>query len=206
VPTTQSDGRQIVGAHRFGGPAGNETLTSAAALVLTILLAAEGVTILWLGDLLSAHMIIGLALVPPVLLKLGSTGYRFVRYYTRSRLYRAKGPPLLGLRLLGPVLVVSTVVVFVTGVLLLIAGHREGTTLELHKISFIVWGACFAVHFLAHLPRAARSLRWDWIAPRRRQIRGAGLRLSLLVACVSAGAVLAVALLSPIGAWVRGPF
>jgi len=30
----------------------------------------------------SVHMFIGMVLIPPIALKLGSTGYRFVRYYT----------------------------------------------------------------------------------------------------------------------------
>ena len=70
-------------ADRLGSTEGNEILTSATAVVLTLLLIAEGVTIVLIGDLLSAHMFIGMALIPPVLLKLGSTGYRFARYYTR---------------------------------------------------------------------------------------------------------------------------
>ena len=68
-------------AGRLGGTEGNEILTGATAVVLTLLLIAEGVTIVLIGDLLSAHMFIGMALIPPVLLKLGSTGYRFARYY-----------------------------------------------------------------------------------------------------------------------------
>ena len=48
-----------------------------------------------MGGLVSAHMFIGMVLIPPVLLKLASTGYRFVRYYTGSQAYRAKGPPPL---------------------------------------------------------------------------------------------------------------
>jgi hypothetical protein len=66
---------------------------------------------------------------------LASTGYRFARYYARSRPYRAKGPPLLPLRLLGPVLVVTTVLVFGSGVWLMVLGHRSDTVLELHKVS-----------------------------------------------------------------------
>jgi hypothetical protein len=51
---------------RLGGIEGNEILTSATALVLTMLLLAEGVTIVDMGGLLSAHMFIGLVLIPPV--------------------------------------------------------------------------------------------------------------------------------------------
>ncbi len=56
---------------RLAGTEGNEILTSAAAVVLVCLLAAEGVTIVHMRGLLSAHMFIGLVLIGPVLLKLG---------------------------------------------------------------------------------------------------------------------------------------
>jgi hypothetical protein len=75
------------------------------AAVLTVLLAALGITILDIGGLAIEHMLLGLALIPPVLLKRASTGYRLLRYYTGSRAYTAKGPPRLPLRLLAPVLV-----------------------------------------------------------------------------------------------------
>ena len=51
---------------RRAGTAGNELLTSATGAVLTALLLAEGVTILWLGGLRTEHMFIGLVLIPPV--------------------------------------------------------------------------------------------------------------------------------------------
>jgi len=66
--------------------------------VLLILLAAEGVTIVFKRELLTLHFFIGMLLVGPVLLKLGSTGYRFMKYYTgrcrtcaRARLRRHCG-------------------------------------------------------------------------------------------------------------------
>src|SRR5256885_7772508 len=145
-----------------GGLAGNEILTSAAALVLSPLLVAGGFRILRIDALRGVHMFIGMALIPPVLLKLASTGYRFVRYYTRSDTYRAKGPPLLPLRVMAPVLTVTTIAVLATGVLLLAAGHKDGTLLEIHKVSFIVWLVVFGVHLLVYLPRVVHSLRADW--------------------------------------------
>src|SRR4051812_48669010 len=186
--------RSLHGA-RFGGTEGNEILTSATAWVLVGLLAVEGFTIVNMHGLVSAHMFIGMVLIPPVVLKLASTGYRFARYYTGARAYRRKGPPLLPLRLMAPVLVASTVAVFVTGVLLLAAGHKSGTLLELHKLSFIVWAAVFAVHFLAYLPRIVRSLRADWAAARRRAVPGTGVRALLVVAAVGSGTALALSLL-----------
>src|SRR3954465_2887573 len=112
---------------RTGGSEGNAALTSAAAVVLIVLLLAEGVTILDMGGLRTPHMFVGLVLIPPVLVKLASTGYRFARYYLRTGAYRGKGPPVMLLRVLAPVLVVTTIGVFATGVALLILGHRSDT-------------------------------------------------------------------------------
>ena len=186
---------------RWGGPEGNEILTAATAVTLTVLLVIEGITIIWLGQLRTWHMLVGLALIPPVGLKLASTGYRFVRYYTGSRLYQAKGPPQLPLRLLAPVLVVTTVGVFATGVVLLLDGRHADTLVLLHKVFFIVWGAVFGVHFLAYVPRVLRSLRDDWRRPRRTVIPAAGLRATLVATTLGAGVALAAALLPTIHAW-----
>jgi hypothetical protein len=191
-------------AERLGGIEGNEILTSAAAVVLTALLLAEGVTILRMGSLRSAHMFIGMLLIPPVLLKLGSTGYRFVRYYAGTGAYREKGPPPALLRLLAPVLVLTTLAVFATGVALLILGHRSGLLVQLHKVTFILWGMTFGVHFLAHAPKVARSLGSDWTAARRRRVGGAGLRGALVSASLAGGVALAIGLLSLITGWHGG--
>jgi hypothetical protein len=188
---------------RFGGTHGNELLTSATAVVLTGLLIAEGVTIIWLGGLLTEHMFIGLVLIPPLVLKLASTGYRFVRYYAGTARYRVKGPPPPALRALAPLLVVTTILIFATGVGLLVLGHKSDLLLELHKVSFIVWSACFGVHFLWHLPHV-----WEALAAHRRARRpeGSALRGLAVTASLGAGTVLAVALLSLIEGWHRGPF
>src|SRR6266481_2706971 len=112
-----------------GGSEANERLTATAGAVLFLLLAAEGVTILSIRPLLSAHVFIGMLLVPPVALKLATTGWRFARYYRGSPEYRRKGPPLLPLRLLAPVVVVSTVALFATGITLLLVGPGAGLVL-----------------------------------------------------------------------------
>jgi hypothetical protein len=182
---------------RLGGTAGNKRLTSATALVLTVLLLAEAATILWLGDLRTEHMFIGLVLLGPVALKLASTGYRFARYYTHAPSYVSEGPPLLPLRMLAPVLVTATLLVFASGVALLAIGHRSGVWLTVHKAAFIVWGACFAVHFLWYLPRA-------WNALRSPRVPGSTVRGVLLGAALGGGLALAVALLPTAQAWHDG--
>lgn len=90
------------------------------------LLAVIGLTILFIGQLLSVHLFVGMLLIGPVGLKLASTGYRFVRYYSGNEVYRRKGPPELWLRMIAPVVVLSTLVVFVSGVLLLLEGSPGG--------------------------------------------------------------------------------
>ena len=186
---------------RFGGVEGNEILTSATAVVLIALLVAEGLTIVDIRGFLTEHMFIGMVLIPPVLLKLASTGYRFVRYYTRSRPYREKGPPMLPLRLLAPVLVASTIAVLATGVVLLADGHKSDTVLWIHQASTVVLAAVIAVHVLAYIPRVIRSVRTDWSAARREAVPGAGLRGMLLAAAVGGGVALALAVLPVIDAW-----
>jgi hypothetical protein len=193
--------RQLMRRWRFGGAAGNEILTSAAAVVLVGLLIAEGVTIVHMRGLLSAHMFIGLVLIPPVVLKLASTGYRMVSYYAGARAYRENGPPLLPLRLIAPVLVVSTIAVLASGVLLLAIGHKSSVILTIHKVSFIVFGVLLAVHFLAYVPRVVRSLRVDWTAARRQAVPGAGARAMLVAAASGGGLALALALLPTIHAY-----
>ena len=79
-----------------------------------------------IGSLRSEHMFIGMVLIPPVLLKLGSTGDCFARYYLGTRAYREKGPPLTPASPAPPLRVITTLLVFATGVALLAVGPRSG--------------------------------------------------------------------------------
>jgi hypothetical protein len=198
---SRADWRRLVA----GGPAGNERLTGATGALLLVLLAIEGVTIVFLGRLLGLHMFVGLLLIPPVVLKLGSTGYRFVRYYTGSPSYRRKGPPPAVLRWTAPIVVLSTLAVFASGVALLLAGpSSRDALLPIHKVSFIVWVAFTAVHVLGHLPGMASVLRDDHAAGRGRATRAdgqAGRELALAGAVV-AGALLAMLLVPEFAAWL----
>lgn len=53
---------------------GNERLTTSVGLVLLVLLGLETLTTLSLRSYLSVHMFLGLLLLPPIALKLTSTG------------------------------------------------------------------------------------------------------------------------------------
>src|ERR1700760_388894 len=138
-------------ATRGGGVAGNARLTGAVAVALLVLLAAEGITIPFIGKWLGPHIFIGLMLIPPAALKLGSTGYRFARYYTHDEPYVRKGPPPTALRVLAPGVVLTTLAVFGTGVALLFTGPPSNTLIFAHKVSFIAWVALMALHVLGHL-------------------------------------------------------
>src|SRR5438067_2101767 len=77
----------------IGGTEGNERLTATAGVLLLVLFAVEGATLLSIRSFLTLHIFIGMVLIPPVLLKLAATGYRFARYYTGHVPYHTKGPP-----------------------------------------------------------------------------------------------------------------
>jgi hypothetical protein len=184
-----------------GGPEGNDHLTSTVGVVLGVLLVVEAATTLSLHDYLSVHLFLGLLLIPPIALKLASTGWRFVRYYTGSESYRAKGPPELLLRALAPLLVASTVALFGTGVAFLVEGHGGGLLLTLHAVSFVVWGVLMVVHVLAYLPHVLRHGLADW-RPRARSPAGVGLRRYAVAAAVAAGVVVGLATYSVQTSWL----
>jgi len=172
------------------GTGGNERLTALTGMLLFVLLAAEGFTILALHNLLTAHVFIGVLLIPPILLKLGSTGYRFVRYYRHDDAYRAAGPPITPMRIVAPFLVVLTLIVFASGVALVIAGTRNGNPLLfIHKASFILWLIVAAIHILYYLARIPRILRGE-VRPsgrRRRSVANRGLRFAALAGALVVG-------------------
>src|SRR4051794_6134939 len=165
---------------RSGGSRGNEQLTALLATVLILLLAVEGATLLDLRSLLSVHAFVGLLLTPPIAVKLASVGWRMARYYGGAGEYDRRGPPHLLLRaLIAPVIGVSTVALFGTGVALLALGQTEGTLVGLHKASFIVWVAATSIHVLGHLIELPRALR--------ARLPGHGLRLAAVAAALSVG-------------------
>jgi hypothetical protein len=142
-------------------------------------------------------------LLGPVALKVASTGYRFARYYTRNPAYVEKGPPEPLLRGIAPIVVASTLIVFITGIVLLAVGiNGRGPLVELHKVSFIVWVVFMALHVLGHLPAYARYMR----APGPEEDRlgtppGAPGRGLVLASGVVVGVIIAVALIPAFGSW-----
>lgn len=173
---------------------GNSRLTALTGAVLIVLLALLGITVLQVRELLPEHFLLGFLVIPPIALKLSSTGYRFARYYTGDRVYRQAGPPALLLRLVGPLVILTTVAVFATGLELWFFGLRFGAQwIEWHKLSFVMWLPFTGIHVLGHLSRAAQAAAGELSDSRA---RGALSRRSLVIGSVVAGVVLAVASLT----------
>ncbi len=167
---------------------GNSRLTAATGLVMVALLAVEAVTLLGVRQMLTVHVVVGALLIGTVVLKSGSTIYRFVRYYTGAAAYRKHGPPAQPLRLIGPLIIVATLGVLGTGVALIIIGPSgSDLLLTAHKASFWVFIGLLAIHLLGHLWQAA-VLSWHEVRDslhgpqaRQRSWRYAAILVALVV-------------------------
>jgi hypothetical protein len=183
----------------LGGAEGNARLTALAGAVLLVLLAVEGATIPFIGPLLSVHIFVGMLLLGPVALKLATTGYRFTRYYSGADEYVRLGPPAPLMRVVvAPVLVLSTLTLFGTGVALIASPHR-GAVLGLHQASFVVWFGSCSLHVLGYVPRTFRRLVEGRPA-------GEQLRIAIVVAAIAAGVAVAVATYPLASPWLHRAF
>jgi hypothetical protein len=189
-------------ARGSGGAAGNERLTGIVAAILLVLLAGEGATILRIQHLVTAHVFIGMLLVPPIAVKVGSTGYRFLRYYAGSLEYRLKGPPAYAMRILvAPVVLLSTAALFGTGIALVVLGPRGGVVLGLHKAAFVVWFFAMAVHVVWHVRLLPPLIGSE--LDRGSRIGGLSLRLVLAASAIVVGVAVAVATLPAAHSWAH---
>jgi hypothetical protein len=188
---------------RHLGTKANARLTSSTALVLLVLLAIEGVTVLRVGSMLTLHVFIGMLLVPPVLVKMASTFWRFAKYYTGSREYREKGPPPVVLRLLGPFVAITTIILFASGIVLLLGPTAwRGDMSLLHKASFVVWFACMTVHVLGHFKETTHLSTKDWVRRTRGRVAGSRSRRLLITTSLTGGVLLAFATIPSVGTWL----
>jgi hypothetical protein len=179
------------------GVEGNARLTAVTGVVLVLLLAVEGVTILRIGQLLTLHVFVGVLLVGPVLLKIASTGYRFVRYYTGSAPYVRRGPPHPALRAIGPLVVLSSVAVLASGIAVISAPQgQRGWLLTAHQASFIVWISVTTLHVLGHLVETVTQVGRELHGRSGRTVRLLAVALALAV-----GVALAVPLTPLASSW-----
>jgi hypothetical protein len=193
-----------------GGPAGNALLTAWTGLVLLVVSSAELLTLFNVRGLISWHVALGALLIPPAGMKTASTGWRMVRYYAGATSYRRAGPPPMLLRVLGPVVVASTLGLLGTGVLLVLLGEERSrhTPLDLaawrvdwvtaHQAFFAVWVGAAGLHLLG---RIVPALRTTVLRPPSERVPGRWIRLLWLVVMAVAAAALAVVLVHADASW-----
>jgi hypothetical protein len=194
-----------------GGPAGNALLTAWTALVLLLGSVAELLTLFDVNGLISWHVAIGALLVPPALMKTASTGWRIVRYYRGSGTYRQAGPPPMLLRLLGPLVVVSTLGLLGSGVLLVLLGPERAHSplldvlgfrvdwVTVHQGFFAVWVVATGLHVLGRIIPAFRITLAD---PHGAAVPGAWARWLVLATTAATAVALAVALVHADSSWI----
>jgi hypothetical protein len=190
------------------GVEGNTRLTSMTGMLLLVLLAVEGVTVLSVRQMITLHVYLGVLLIGPVVLKCASTMYRIARYYTGASAYVRKGPPHVVLRLLGPVVVASSVALLATGVALIYAGpdHRQ-PWITLHQASFVIWFGVMVIHVLGHVFAAGNDVLHEYRSPRTSDIaRRRSLRIVAVALSLMAGIGLATALMPSAHSWTSGQF
>jgi hypothetical protein len=101
------------------------------------------------------------------------------------------------LRALGPFVVVSTLVVFASGIVLLELGPADrGLWVGVHKASFILWLGFMGLHVLGHLWELPGSL-----AGMSGQSPGLAGRWIAIGGALVAGLVIAIALIPQFASW-----
>jgi hypothetical protein len=209
--------REATGRHRrndpvlpgTGGPSGNAVLTAWTGMILLALSIGELLTLFDVRGLLSWHVAIGALLVPPAALKTATTGWRLARYYLGSQPYQEAGPPPTLLRLLGPLVVASTLGLLGTGVVLILIGEGGsrhvllslvGFTIDwitLHQIAFAVWASATGLHLLGRIVPAVRIA----FGSLRLRVPGAFARYATTGAVLAAAVVLAFVLVHLDSSW-----
>ena len=201
---------------RSGGPAGNARLTAWTGLVLVVLFVAELVTLLSVRQLISWHVVLGVLLIPPALLKTASTGWRILRYYTGSKEYKQAGPPPMALRILGPLVILTTMALLGSGLLLIVVGEQRSRDsgflgvdlVGLHQATFLLCGVALGLHFLARIVPAL-GLTFGWTPTGRRardRIPGGSTRLTGIAATLAVAGVAAALLLPLASSWQNEKF
>jgi hypothetical protein len=199
-----------------GGPAGNARLTAWIGLALLTLFLVECATLISMSTLIAVHIFLGAFLLPVVLLKTATTGWRMLRYYTHKAEYVESGPPPLLLRFLGPLVVVGALSVVGTGISLVALGQSAHNNLfsllgfgvsaiTLHQAAFVLWLSTTGLHVLGRFVPAlqlSRLMPAPTAVPR--SVPGARSRLALVGLTTATAIATGAVVLSFAGSWTAG--
>ena len=161
-------------------PYSSTRLTAHLGLLLTVMLAvmfaSGGLFFLytfnfdappWFTPVRFAHFYTGIASIPILLAKYGSTSIRFAGYYLRVRRFKVVGPPALIPRMLSPLLAADFAVLYGSGLYMLFHYYYtvtniwpfEAKPVQVHLWTAIVGAPLVTLHLLWHLASALRSVR-----------------------------------------------
>jgi len=183
---------------------GNERLIALVGTVLLVLIGAEIIIAAKMRALMPIHIVVGVLLTVPLFVKIGSTGYRFLHYYTGSPAFVQKGPPRLEMRLLAPLLLLASLSLIASGITLALLGPTTLLSvwvLRLHALSVICWLPLLALHVGAYIWRVPRLLLADWQKRANRRIPGRGWRYGGTLVAVLTGVVAAALFLPHAASW-----
>jgi hypothetical protein len=172
--------------------------------VLLVGLIVEGVTIVLIGQMIALHIVLGMILLPIMGYKIVVASYRFAMYYLGAPDFKHAGPPELILRVIGPLLVVTTVVVMVSGIVLVYARPDTPTAafwLNIHRDDFVVWFGLMAFHVLAYVRRAVGTSSYDLRYTRYHSLVGRQGRLISILLATIVGVLMAWAVFPAVGHW-----
>lgn len=154
-----------------GGPAGNARMTALLGLLILIGFGAQLLTTLNVNAVVVWHVAIGCALLVVVVAKLGTTSWKILRYYAGSPAYRREGPPPTILRVVGPLLMLASVLALGLGLRLILIGAEAGrtplttlfgqpiTSVSLHSAAVWVLGLLLALHLIGRFVPMTHRVR-----------------------------------------------
>lgn len=188
----------------------NTILTMQIGLALTLLLGlmflSAGLFYLYhfnydIGPYFTAtraiHFYAGLASIPFLIAKYGSTGLRFAGYYLRMPRFVERGPPRLLPRILSPLLALDFFVLYFSGLYMLFHYYYTVTNIppgEFRPVQVHLWASIIAVPLLAthlgsHLMETIRGLRDEMRRPVPTAIPGTVYTRRAFLTTVFAGAL-----------------
>jgi hypothetical protein len=115
------------------------------------------------------HFYAGLASIPFLIAKYGSTGYRFAGYYLRVPRFKKAGPPGIIPRIFSPLLALDFFVLYFSGLYMLFHYYYTVTNIppyEFKPVQVHLWAAILAVpliavHLGSHLVEVAHGLNQE---------------------------------------------
>lgn len=123
----------------------------------------------WFTPVRFVHFYVGLASIPFLVAKYGTTFVRFGGYYLRVPRFKAAGPPSLIPRLLSPLLAADFFVLYFSGLYMLFHYYYAVTNIwpldakpvQVHLWAAMIGAPLITIHLLWHLAAAFRSVVSD---------------------------------------------